>query len=92
MNPLEVYLHETQSYWAIRLNPNSNRKIGYISKTRQGYMAIHNPANFNLNEVAWTPIDHQPVNGGRERYTCQLNSFEECLNRIINTGINVHFQ
>lgn len=92
MNPLNVYLHETQSYWAIRLNPSVNRKLGYISKTKKGYMAIHNPANFNLNGVKWIPIDHQPVNGGTERYICQLTSFEECLNRITESGINVHFQ
>ncbi len=84
MKPENVYLHETETYWAIRLNPNTKRKIGYISKTKPGYMAIHNPENFNLNDVKWHHIDHQPVNGGTERYICQLESFEDCIRKIKN--------
>lgn len=90
MNPLDVYLHETQLYWAIRLNPNLEWKIGYISKNNPGYIAIHDPNEFNLVNINWIKIEKEPVNGGTERHICQLGSFEECIRRIKNSGINIH--
>lgn len=90
MNPLDVYLKELKYYWAIKLEPNAFGNIGYISKTHTGYMAIHDPNEFNLVGVNWDHIDYQPVNGGVEQYICQLGSFEECIRRIKNSGINIH--
>lgn len=87
---MDVYLMELQNYWAIRKNSNSDRKHGYISKTHPGYIAIHDPKEFVLDNVNWTPIDGTPVNQGNERYICLLGSFEECIRRIKNSGINIH--
>lgn len=87
---MDVFLMELQNYWAIRKKSNSDRKHGYISKNHPGYIAIHDPNDFVLFDVKWIKLNKEPVNGGNERHICQLDSFEECIRRIKNSGINIH--
>lgn len=91
MKPEVVYLCELEKYWAIRVDPNNRSKLGYISKNTNnpGYVAIHDPENFQINGVNWTFIDREPINAGQERYIFDFGTFDNFIKTVRNSCIEI---